>query len=112
MDTSNRGGRWLVSGAIGLAVLGTAGCARSGPTSQQAGPAVVLSAPTQAVPSKQPSAKASPLKSTSTETSTATVDGDRTTKQVPLAKPKSLNETSNSAPSPRTPKSPPSARTP
>ncbi len=112
METTNRGGRWLVSGVLGLAVLGTAGCAGgAGPSSQQAGPAVVLNAPADTGLSKPPSGKSAAVKGAGTGSASpsATPDADRTTKQVPPAKPKSVNDSPDTG---NTPKSPPSARTP
>ena len=113
METSTRSGRWLVSGVLGLAVLGAAGCsADANPSSQQAGPAVVLNAPADSGLSKPPSSKTADVRTTGgagTAISAVTPDRDVATKKVPAAKPKSINDSPDSPPSPRTP---PSADTP
>lgn len=120
MDTSNsglnRGGRWLVTGVLGLAVLGAAGCAtESGHRSQPAGPAVVLDAPSGTglrVPPAENAAAVANAGSGPAKTSVS--PDDRTSKQVPAAKPKPI-DSPNTPATPdtgKTPVSPPSARTP
>lgn len=121
MDTSNpvpgRGGRWLVTGVLGLAVLGATGCATdTGHRSQPAGPAVVLDAPSGAGGlSRPPTEKVTAGSKADSDAATTSVGpDDRTTKQVPAAKPKAI-ESPNTPKSPntgKTPVSPPSARTP
>ncbi|HMQ36728.1 MAG TPA: hypothetical protein PKA07_04135 [Micropruina sp.] len=107
METSTRSGRWLVSGVLGLAVLGAAGCsADANPSSQQAGPAVVLNAPADSGLSKPPSSKTADVRTTGgagTAISAVTPDRDVATKKVPAAKPKSINDTPDSPPSADTP---------
>ncbi len=100
METSSSGGRWLVSGVLGLAVLGTAGCATTAtPASRDAGPAVVLNVPAEPTPSASasPTAKPSPVKAK------ATASADGTAKKVPAPSPESANEGPDSPPSARTP---------
>lgn len=115
-----------MSGVLGLAVLGAAGCAgpagASPSTSEQVGPAVVLNAPADAGAAKQPSSKAtSKAKDTkskagaTTAISAITPDDDGATKKVPAAKPKPAKDSPNSAPTAKTAKSAktaPSANTP
>ena len=107
METSTRSGRWLVSGVLGLAVLGAAGCsADANPSSQQAGPAVVLNAPADSGLSKPPSSKTADVRTTGgagTAISAVTPDRDVATKKVPAAKPKSINDSPDSPPSADTP---------
>lgn len=111
MESVDRRGRWLVSGVLGLAILGTAGCGgtTAAPTTREAGPPIVLNVPEGAAPSKTPKAKPSPSPST---VKAQTSDENRTSKQVPVAKPKSINDSPNTGRTPNTPPSPPSARTP
>ncbi|MFT4295600.1 MAG: hypothetical protein QM582_09320 [Micropruina sp.] len=125
METSTRAGRWLVSGALGLAMLGAGGCATSAaPSSEDAGPAVVLNAPADAGPARPPSAKDTRTKGAGVTGAAGDSSADRASKRVdqgdasakvPAAKPKSVNDSPNSPASPNTPASPrtaPSATTP
>jgi hypothetical protein len=60
MDTSTRAPRWVVTGVLGLAVLGAGGCASSPPSvSEQLGPAVVVAGPAESTLSRPPTTKAS-----------------------------------------------------
>lgn len=117
MDAPIRAGRWLVSGALGLAVLGVGGCAtQADPDVKQAGPAVVVNAGVDVGPVKPPvtivpGAKAAGAiegKGTDTGTTAPTTkaEPDGQAKKVPAAKPRPLND------SPASPKSPLSARSP
>lgn len=123
METSTRGGRWLVSGVLGLAVLGAAGCGGPGAspsTSEQVGPAVVLNAPADSGLSKPPASKSTSKAAGAgaagaAGTAVSAVSPDGATKQVPAAKPKPAKDSPNSAPTARTaktPNTPPSANTP
>ncbi len=106
-------GRWLVSGALGLAVLGAGGCAESAePDIESAGPAVLVNARVDS---------GSPVTKPPGATSGLVVIGDggpgrpatmaesdgRATK-VPPANPRSIND---SPVSPRSERTPPSAKT-
>lgn len=115
MDAPTRAGRWLVSGALGLAVLGAGGCAtETQPAAKQAGPAVVVNAGVDVGPVRPPvavgpgakGAGAIQGKGTDTGTTTTKAEPDGQAKKVPAAKPRPLND------SPASPKSPLSARSP
>lgn len=109
-DSSARAARWLVSGVLGLAVLGSAGCATTGTAAvtQQVGPAVVLDGPKASSakpPSTRSSAKASAggrAAEVSEEKASKPTSKDGGVKKVTPASPQSVNS----------PVTPPSAPTP
>ena len=99
MDTSTRAPRWVVTGVLGLAVLGAGGCASSPPSvSEQLGPAVVVAGPAESTLSRPPATKASLQASGGT----ATDSDSGGAKKVTAPSPQTVNS----------PTTPPSAATP
>lgn len=99
MDAPNRAPRWIVTGVLGLAVLGTAGCGSSPATVAEAGPAVVVAGPAEPTVSRPPAPTGS-LRASGGGSTAAHDSGDA--KKVSAPSPQSA----------RSPKSPPSAPTP
>lgn len=124
METPIRAGRWLVSGALGLAVLSAGGCAAaSDPGAKQAGPAVMVNA--GAGPANPPATKAPAGKDggaitrnrtdAGSTSQTTRLESDGQARKVPAAKPRPAGESPASPLSPRTaasPRTPVSANTP
>ena len=99
MDTSTRAPRWVVTGVLGLAVLGAGGCASSpASVSEQVGPAVVVARPAESTLSRPPATKASLQASGGTATDSESGGAKKVTAPSP--------QTANS------PTTPPSAATP
>ena len=103
--SSSTHARWLVTGVLGLAVLGTSGCAtETAALTQQVGPAVVLNGPAEGRQAKPPATPTSTKASAGTGATAGDDKGSRdgTVKKVPPASPQSVNspETPPSAPTP------------
>ena len=113
-----RNQRWLVSGVLGLAVLGTTGCA-GGPSGPQAAvrPAIVVEAPAEVAP---PSTAAKNGASTTVTAEKSKQQADSSKSKQSKQKSKSQSDgakrvppaSPTSVPSPASAKSPSSADTP
>lgn len=108
-SSTNR--RWVITGVLGLALIG-AGCGAGTEPQTQGGPAVVMDATPSGKKSAPPTDSAGPS-TTNTDGQGAGTSSRKpkapsakspdTAKKVPLANPRSVNDSSDSPPSADTP---------